>query len=77
MFSEKLFFQLLNVWLWERAFNYMGEIKETKNQGGKTEIFTKEYFYLKYILCCRVVFGTGSEIFMCTLSSMLDQDHET
>ena len=41
VFSKFIFSSFLNVWLWERAFNSMGEIRRNWKRGGKWEISTQ------------------------------------
>jgi len=53
--------------------------KEEKNirKGCGSERVSEEYFYLKYMLCCR---GYDYEMIwniLCTLDTMLDQDHKS
>jgi len=60
---------------WERKKLY--NVENIKGPRCESEMVSQEYFYLKYILCYR---GYDYDIIwniVCTMNSMLDQDHET
>jgi len=49
VFSKFIFFSLLNVWLWEWAFNYMGEIRRNWKPGWENRNFYRFLAILGFV----------------------------